>query len=117
MSYDLEELESVDESEEGDDGPGSNGGQFPSSTMPTNMIDFSWDFINKKGFKEAIKMYVVHSRRNLKIIKNDNMKVRVKCTRAQRKVRVVCILWVLIINQLLAIMEINDIHSVKTLDY
>jgi len=48
----------LDESEKGDDGSGSSGGQFPSFTMPNNMTNFLWDlgtyFINNEAFKDAI---------------------------------------------------------------
>ncbi|XP_058746694.1 uncharacterized protein LOC131619636 [Vicia villosa] len=47
------------------------------------MADFKWEvgsyFSSKDDFKEAITSYAVHSGRNLKFTKNDNVRVRVKC--------------------------------------
>ena len=40
IEWESEELDSVEESEEGDDRLGSNGGQFPSFTMSKKMADF-----------------------------------------------------------------------------
>ncbi|XP_012571249.1 uncharacterized protein [Cicer arietinum] len=36
-------------------------------------------FTGKKEFKEAMTTYVIHSGRDLKFIKNDKLRVRVKC--------------------------------------
>jgi len=77
-----EQLDNVEEVEEGDDEDISTNGQFSYFKLPKNMTDFSWDigtyFTNKETFKDAIRCYVVHSGRNLKTIKNDNRRVRVK---------------------------------------
>ncbi|KAK7367940.1 hypothetical protein VNO80_09960 [Phaseolus coccineus] len=42
-------------------------------------------FTNKEAFKDAIRIYVVYSKISLKIINNDNKRVKVKCIGAQAK--------------------------------
>jgi len=42
-------------------------------------------FTHKEQFKDAIRIYVVHSGRNLKILKYDSRRVSVKCNGAQGK--------------------------------
>ena len=53
------------------------------------MTDFSWDlgtyFTYKEAFKDAIRTYAVHSGRNLKLVKNDNSRVRVRYIGAQEQ--------------------------------
>ena len=107
INKEWEDLDSGDESEEGDDGPQSSG-KFPTFRMPKSMVNFKWDlwtyFRDKEAFKDAIGTYVVHSKRNLKILKNDNRKVRIKCKRSMKSV-VVCIFWPFTIDQMLTIKE------------
>jgi len=80
--WESEELDSMNEFEDGEEDI-STSGKFSSFEMPKNMTDFSWDlgtyFTDKEAFKDAIRTYVVHSGRNLKLIKNDNSRVRVCC--------------------------------------
>jgi len=73
-------LDNMDEVEDGEEDI-STAGKFPPFQMPKNMADFFWDlgtyFTDKETFKDAIKIYVVHSGRNLKLVKDDNTIVRV----------------------------------------
>ncbi|XP_017426215.1 uncharacterized protein LOC108334790 [Vigna angularis] len=51
------------------------------------MADYKWEvgtiFSGKEDFKDAIRRYVVHAGRDLKFVKNDNRRVRVRCMGAQ----------------------------------
>jgi len=57
--------------------------------MPNSMADYRWDvgtnFIDKEHFQQAIITYAVHSGRNIRWVKNDKQRVRVKCMGAQGK--------------------------------
>ncbi|XP_027927447.1 uncharacterized protein LOC114184334 [Vigna unguiculata] len=76
----------VDESS-GDEG--GSCGPFGTFVMPNSMADYRWDvgtnFIDKEHFQEAIITYAVHSGRNIRWVKNDKQRVRVKCMGAQGK--------------------------------
>ncbi|XP_017416406.1 uncharacterized protein LOC108327185 [Vigna angularis] len=51
--------------------------------MPKNMLDFNWEvgtyFVDKEDILDAIKSYVVENGKNLKLVKNDKKRIRVKC--------------------------------------
>ncbi|XP_027911494.1 uncharacterized protein LOC114170206 [Vigna unguiculata] len=76
----------VDESS-GDEG--GTCGPFGTFVMPNSMADYRWDvgtnFIDKEHFQQAIITYAVHSGRNIRWVKNDKQRVRVKCMGAQGK--------------------------------
>jgi len=76
----------MDEFEDGEEDI-TTGGKFSSFEMPKNMANFSWDvgtyFTNKEAFKDATITYAIHSERNLKLVQNDDSRVRVCCTGAQ----------------------------------
>ena len=44
-----------------------------------------WTYFTKEQLKDAIRTYVVHYGRNLKILKNDKRRVSVKCNGTQEK--------------------------------
>ena len=71
--WESKQLDSMDEFEDGEEDI-STGGKFPSFEIPKNMADFSWDldtyFIDKEAFKVTIRTFVVHSGRNLKLVKH-----------------------------------------------
>nr|XP_027191059.1 uncharacterized protein LOC101498519 [Cicer arietinum] len=72
--YFTEELES-DDLQETD--------KYPLFVMPKKMEDYKWVlgtlFTGKEEFKEAMTTYAIHNGRDLKFIKNDKLRVRVKC--------------------------------------
>ncbi|XP_017412920.1 uncharacterized protein LOC108324484 [Vigna angularis] len=55
----------------------------------STMVDYKWEvgtiFSGKEDFKDAIRRYAVHAGRDLKFVKNDNRRVRVRCMGAQGK--------------------------------
>ncbi|WVZ16531.1 hypothetical protein V8G54_009513 [Vigna mungo] len=58
-------------------------GHFSTFTMPKKMVDFNWEvgtyFADKHDILDAIKSYGVENGKNLKIVKNDRKRIRVKC--------------------------------------
>ena len=90
-----DELVSLNESDdEGcvDDNSGDEGsscGPFGTFVMQNSMADYKWDvgtnFIDKEHLQQAIITYAVHSGRNIRWVKNDKQRVRVKCMGAQEK--------------------------------
>ncbi|WVZ13156.1 hypothetical protein V8G54_017686 [Vigna mungo] len=58
-------------------------GNYSTFTMPKVMVDYKWDvgtyFGDKNDILDAIKSYGVENGKNLKIVKNDRKRVRVKC--------------------------------------
>ncbi|KAG2409205.1 uncharacterized protein HKW66_Vig0040270 [Vigna angularis] len=58
-------------------------GHFSTFTMPKKMIDFNWEvgtyFVHKQDILDAIKSYAVDNGKNLKLVKNDKKRIRVKC--------------------------------------
>ncbi|XP_027936312.1 uncharacterized protein LOC114191341 [Vigna unguiculata] len=68
---------------------GGSCGPFGTFVMPNSMADYRWDvgtnFIDKEQFQQAIITYAVHSGRNIRWVKNDKQRVRVKCMGAQGK--------------------------------
>ncbi|CAK8539873.1 unnamed protein product [Lathyrus sativus] len=52
---------------------------FPSFKLPKIMDDYKWElgtyFATREDFKKAVKTYAIHSGRNLKFKKNDNMRM------------------------------------------
>jgi len=57
--------------------------------MPKSMADYKWDvgtnFMDKEHLQQAIITYAGHSGRNIRWVKNDKQRVRVKCMGAQGK--------------------------------
>ncbi|XP_052735579.1 uncharacterized protein LOC108341574 [Vigna angularis] len=64
-------------------------GHFSKYAKQKSMADYKWEvgtiFSGKEDFKDAIRRYVVHAGRDLKFVKNDNRRVRVRCMGAQGK--------------------------------
>ncbi|XP_017416706.1 uncharacterized protein LOC108327523 [Vigna angularis] len=79
QSEDLTSPDISDEDSENEEGYG----HFSTFTMPKKMIDFNWEmgtyFVDKQDILDAIKSYAVHNEKNLKLVKNDKKRIRVKC--------------------------------------
>ncbi|XP_014495732.1 uncharacterized protein LOC106757562 [Vigna radiata var. radiata] len=88
--WESEALESPEESgsEDGVDERQSCG-QFGTYVKQKNMSEYKWEvgtkFNDKNEFMEAVRSYAVHAGRNLKFLKNDNRRVRVRCLGAEKK--------------------------------
>ncbi|WVZ09778.1 hypothetical protein V8G54_014308 [Vigna mungo] len=56
---------------------------FATFTQPKNMVDFNWEvgtyFLNKEDILDAIKTYAMENGKNLKLVKNDKSRIRVRC--------------------------------------
>ncbi|XP_052724052.1 uncharacterized protein LOC128193901 [Vigna angularis] len=80
--WESEELTSPDISDEESDVE-EGYGNFITFTMPKNMVDFNWEvgtyFGHKKDILDAIKTYALENGKNLKFIKNDKKRIRLKC--------------------------------------
>ena len=86
--WESNDLVSLEDSE--NDGEGhevASCGPFGTFVMPKSMAGYKWEvgttFTNQHQFKEAIRTCVVDAGRNLKFVKNDNRRVRVKCIGSQ----------------------------------
>ena len=112
--WESEELDSMDEFEDGEQDI-CTGGKFPSFEMPKNMTDFSWDlgtyFTDKEAFKDIIRTYVVHSGRNLKLVKNDNSRVRVCCIGEQGQCKWFAYCGFLPSTSCWQLTKLNDVHT------
>ncbi|WVZ06347.1 hypothetical protein V8G54_019693 [Vigna mungo] len=57
-------------------------GNFATFRMPKNMLDFNWEvgtyFGQKENILDAIKSYAVENWKNIKFVKNDKKRIRVK---------------------------------------
>ncbi|WVY89178.1 hypothetical protein V8G54_034692 [Vigna mungo] len=80
--WESEELDSGAESD-GEDDEDEGYGKFVTFYMPETMVDYKWDlntyFANKQDFVDAIKTYAVQNGRNIKYVKNDKKRIRLKC--------------------------------------
>jgi len=60
---------------------------FGMFVMPKSMADYKWDvgtyFLDKEHFRDVIRTYVVHGGRNIRFVKNDKRRIRVRCMGAQ----------------------------------
>ncbi|WVZ21082.1 hypothetical protein V8G54_008404 [Vigna mungo] len=77
-----EELLTVrDSDEEVNDTEGH--GKFSTFCMPKGMVDFTWDvetfFTNKQDIIDVVKGYALENSRNIKFVKNDKIRLRMKC--------------------------------------
>ncbi|WVY89282.1 hypothetical protein V8G54_034796 [Vigna mungo] len=76
-----DELDSGAESD-GQDDEEKGYGKFVTFSMPKTMIDYKWDvgtyFADKQDFMDAIKTYSVENGRNIKYVKNDKKRIRLK---------------------------------------
>jgi len=58
-------------------------GNFRTFTMPKAMTDYKWEvgtyFTEKEELLEAIKCYALENGRNIKFVKNDKRRVRLRC--------------------------------------
>ncbi|WVY91088.1 hypothetical protein V8G54_036602 [Vigna mungo] len=84
--WESEFLPSPDES--GSEDESQTCGPFGTFVMQKSMGEYKWEvgtkFRDKKEFMEAVRSYAVHGGRELKFIKNDNRRVRVRCLGAQK---------------------------------
>ncbi|XP_052728479.1 uncharacterized protein LOC128195279 [Vigna angularis] len=80
------ELDSGAESE-ADDDEEEGYGKFVTFCMPKTMVDYKWDvgtyFADKQDFVDVIKTYAIENGRNIKYIKNDKKRIRLKCMGAK----------------------------------
>jgi len=55
--------------------------------MPKFMAYYKWDvrtyFLDKEHFRDVVRKYAVHGGRNIRFMKNDKHRIRVRCMRAQ----------------------------------
>ena len=79
--YVSEELVSDESGENSDEE--STRKKFPGFVMPKKMLDYKWVlgtlFSDREEFKAAITTYAVHNGVDVKIIKNDKIRVRAAC--------------------------------------
>ncbi|WVZ03656.1 hypothetical protein V8G54_024462 [Vigna mungo] len=79
--WQFEELSSPNNSDEDREHEGY--GHFPTFIQPKNMLDYNWElgtyFANKEDILNAIKSYAVENGKNLKLVKNDKKRIRVRC--------------------------------------
>ncbi|WVZ07237.1 hypothetical protein V8G54_020583 [Vigna mungo] len=84
--WESEFLPSPDES--GSEDESQSCGPFGTFVMQKSMSEYKWEvgtkFRDKNEFMEAVRSYAVHGGRDLKFIKNDNRRVRVRCLGAQK---------------------------------
>ncbi|WVZ03648.1 hypothetical protein V8G54_024454 [Vigna mungo] len=64
-------------------------GTFATFVLPKSMIDFKWEvgtyFAEKQDILEAMKSYSLDNGRNIKFLKNDKQRMRLKCVGATGK--------------------------------
>ncbi|WVZ21463.1 hypothetical protein V8G54_008785 [Vigna mungo] len=64
-------------------------GSFATFVLPKNMVDFKWEvgtyFAEKQDILDATKSYVLDNGRNIKFVKNDKQRMRLKCVGAKGK--------------------------------
>ncbi|WVY90817.1 hypothetical protein V8G54_036331 [Vigna mungo] len=88
--WESEALNSLEESES-EDGVDERQscGPFGTYVKQKDMSEYKWEvgtkFSDKNEFMEAVRSYVVHAGRNLKFLKNDNRRVRVRCLGAEKQ--------------------------------
>jgi len=79
------------------------------------MTDFSWDvgtyFKDKEAFKDVIRTYVIHFGRNMKLVKNDNSRVRVCCIGAQGQCEWCAYCEFLPSTSCWQLRKLNDVHT------
>ncbi|WVZ26315.1 hypothetical protein V8G54_004859 [Vigna mungo] len=84
--WESEFLPSPDES--GSEDESQSCGPFGTFVMQKSMSEYKWEvgtkFRDKNEFMEVVRSYAVHGERDLKFIKNDNRRVRVRCLGAQK---------------------------------
>ena len=55
--------------------------------MPKFMADYKWDvgtyFLDKEHFRDVVRTYAIHGGRNIRFVKNDKRRIRVRCMGAQ----------------------------------
>ncbi|WVZ25187.1 hypothetical protein V8G54_003731 [Vigna mungo] len=82
-----DELSSRDNSDEDSEHEGY--GHFSTFMQPKNMVDFKWEvgtyFVEKEDILDAIKTYAMENGRNLKFVKNDKRRIRVRCLGSKGK--------------------------------
>ena len=65
----------------------NNGDVFGMFVMPKSMADHKWevgtDFLDKEHFRNVVRTYAIHSGRNIRFVKNDKRRIRVRCVGAQ----------------------------------
>ncbi|XP_017408923.1 uncharacterized protein LOC108321619 [Vigna angularis] len=74
-------LSGCDSDEEDNDIEGY--GRFGTFSMPKIMVDFTWEvgtfFAEKQDILDVVKGYALENRRNIKSVKNDKRRLRLKC--------------------------------------
>ena len=69
---------------EDDDNSGDVFGMF---VMPKSITDYKWEvgtyFLDKEHFRDVVRTYAIHSGRNIRFVKNDKRRIRVRCLGAQ----------------------------------
>ncbi|WVZ00382.1 hypothetical protein V8G54_026451 [Vigna mungo] len=64
-------------------------GKFVTFTKPKSLVDYKWDlgtyFAKKEDLLDAIKTYVIQNGKNIRYVKNDKKRVRVKCMGSKGK--------------------------------
>ncbi|KOM56223.1 hypothetical protein LR48_Vigan10g211500 [Vigna angularis] len=86
--WESKELVSGAESD-GEDYEEESYGKFVTFCMPKTMVDYKLDlgtyFADKQDFLDAIKTYAVENGRNIRYLKTDKKRIRVKCMGAKGK--------------------------------
>ncbi|XP_022635221.1 uncharacterized protein LOC111241449 [Vigna radiata var. radiata] len=87
---------------------------FPTFGKKKSMLDYKWEvgtiFNDKEDFKEAIRNYAIHAGRDLKFVKNDKRRVRVRCMGAQKKCQWVAYLGYLPSKKVWQLRKVLDTH-------
>ncbi|XP_014490468.1 uncharacterized protein LOC106753190 [Vigna radiata var. radiata] len=88
---------------------------FPTFGKKKSMVDYKWEvgtiFNDKEDFKEAIRNYVIHTGRDLKFVKNDKRRVRVRCMGVQKKCPWVAYLGYLPSRKVWQLRKVLDTHA------
>jgi len=60
---------------------------FGMFTMPKSMVNYKWDvgtyFLDKEHFRDVVRTYAIRGGRNIRIVKNDKGRIRVRYIGAQ----------------------------------
>jgi len=55
--------------------------------MPKSMVNYKWDvgtyFLDKEHFRDVVRTYAIRGGRNIRIVKNDKGRIRVRYIGAQ----------------------------------
>ncbi|XP_014519664.1 uncharacterized protein LOC106776700 [Vigna radiata var. radiata] len=88
---------------------------FPTFGKKKSMTDYKSEvgtiFNDKEDFKEAIRSYAIHTGRDLKFVKNDKCRVRVRCMGGQKKCPWVAYCGYLPTRKIWQLRKIVDTHA------